>query len=582
MKIHPKNLLQVTLVCFVLILSSSCNKDSDLLAEYVVENPQSFLVNDVVVTLANNPIVIKPLSNDTFEEPEKVIITEVTPPKMGTAVVNEDNSITYTPDTDQTGTDEFDYSASVSNPDNTVTQETGSVTVTVTDKTPTEEPVEMGILKAFPSAYGAGSDVTGGRGGKVIHVTNLNASGSGSLKEALETSGPAYIVFDVSGVINLPTNGIIINKAQDKTVLGQTAPKGGITLTGGKFRFNNSSNVIIRYLRSRPRLDKTGSLTSEDDAHTSAFLFYGTDGLILDHVSASFAHDKAINFYNNDGAGPKTRNITVSNSLIADSNTMMNLGNNPQADMTNCQNFSVIYNLLGNSRHRTPNMEALGYGEIINNVVHGWGSRLSNVYNGLLLNHIGNYYKNPGLGVVDNKHQQVGVSALPLIYTSSNFYTNRLTGSDSEDNRVIWSYFQNKTQLSSSFFVSTMHPRTIPNPSPILSAQEAYDKILADVGANKYIDDQGIAQTYIDEYDQSVIDNVRNNKRVEPLNTSNWKLPNNLPSNTRTSSFDSDKDGMADAWETRQFGDLSKGPTGNDASSSYTNIEVFAYQVDFK
>ena len=227
MKIHPKNLLQVTLVCFVLNLSSSCNKDSDLLAEYVVENPQSFLVNDVVVTLANNPIVIAPLSNDSFSEPEKVAITEVTPPKMGTAVVNEDNTITYTPDTDKTGSDEFDYSASVTNDDNTVTTETGSVTVTVTDKTPTEEPVEMGILKAFPSAYGAGSDVTGGRGGKVIHVTNLNASGDGSLQAALESSGPAYIVFDVSGVINLPTNGIVVSKAEDKTVLGQTAPKGG-------------------------------------------------------------------------------------------------------------------------------------------------------------------------------------------------------------------------------------------------------------------------------------------------------------------------------------------------------------------
>ena len=572
----------MTLLGFILFLSFSCNKDSDLLSEYVIEKPHAFLVNDVVITLANKPIVIAPLSNDNFEEPEKVIITEVTPPKMGTAVVNEDNTVTYTPNTDETGTDEFDYSTSVTNPDNTVTEETGSVTVTVTDKTPTTGPVDMGILKAFPMAYGAGSDVTGGRGGKVLHVTNLNASGAGSLQEALESSGPAYIVFDVSGVINLPTNGIVVSKAQDKTVLGQTAPKGGITLTGGKFRFDHSRNLIIRYLRSRPRLDKSGSLTSEDDAHTSAFLFYGTDGLILDHVSASFAQDKGINFYNNDGVGPLTRNITVSNSLIADSNTMMNIGNNPQADMTNCQNFSVIYNLMGNSRHRTPNMEALGYGEIINNVVHGWGARLSNVYNGLLLNHIGNYYKNPGLGVVDNKHQQVGgVSALPLIYTSSNFYTNRLTGSDSEDNRVIWSYFQNKTQLSSSFFVSKMHPRTIPNPSPILSAQEAYNKIIADVGANKYLDDNGVPQTYIDDYDQSVINNVKNNIRVEPLNTANWRLPD-LPNNKRPSSFDSDKDGMADAWEIGQFGDLSKGPTGNDASSGYTNIEVFAYQVDFK
>ncbi|RTE53793.1 hypothetical protein EHW67_07605 [Arenibacter aquaticus] len=581
MKFHPTNVFQVTLVCFVLFLSFSCNKDSDLLAEYVVEQPKAFLVNDQVITLANSPVTIDPLSNDSFDDKDNVVITEVTPPTIGNAVVNEDNTITYTPDPDETGTDQFDYSTTVTNPDNTVTEETGSVTVTVTDKTPTEEPVEMGPLKAFPSAYGAGSNVTGGRGGKVLHVTNLNASGDGSLKAALESSGPAYIVFDISGVINLPRNGIVISGAEDKTVLGQTAPEGGITLTGGKFRFNHSKNLIIRYLRSRPRLDKNGSLTSSDDAHTSAFLFYGTDGLILDHVSASFAHDKGINFYNNDGIAPKTRNITVSNSLIADSNTMMNLGNNPQADMTNCQNFSVIYNLFGNSRHRTPNMEALGYGEIINNVVHGWGARLSNVYNGLLLNHIGNYYKNPGLGVVDNKHQQVGVSAVPLIYTSSNFYTNRLTGSDNEDNRVIWSYFKNKTQLNSSFFVSTMHPRTIPNPSPILSAQEAYDKILADVGANKYLDNEGIPQKYIDDYDQSVISNVKNNRRVEPLNTSNWKLPE-LPSNERSSSYDSDKDGMADAWEIRLFGDLSKEATGTDASSEYTNIEVFAYQVDFE
>ncbi|RTE53794.1 hypothetical protein EHW67_07610 [Arenibacter aquaticus] len=694
MTFTPKTLMRLSLLTYVLFLSYSCNKDSDLLAEYVIEEnpisddptevvidlenaliatnedvavsfnllnntsstrkgrrryksntepkhgkftiekdsiavytptgdfngedeveitlevinedetiteevvdleltvaPVEDVVQDTIIITQEEPVIIEPLENDTFNEESEVIITEVSQPANGTAEINEDNTITYTPNTttsEETNTEEdpsaaedsFTYTTSVTNPDNTVSEETGSISVTVTDKAPTEETIDMGILKAFPTAYGAGSDVTGGRGGKVLHVTNLNASGDGSLKAALETSGPAYIVFDVSGVINLPTNGIVISKAEDKTVLGQTAPQGGITLTGGKFRFNHSRNLIIRYIRSRPRLDKTGSLTSSDDAHTSAFLFYGTDGVILDHVSASFAHDKGINFYNNDGNAPNTKRITVQNSLIADSNTMMNLGNNPQADMTNCQDFSVIYNLFGNSRHRTPNMEALGYGEIINNVVHGWGSRLSNVYNGVILNHIGNYYKNPGLGEVDNKHQQVGVSAVPLIYTSNNFYSNRLSGSDNEDNRVIWSYFQNKTQLNSSFFVSSMHPRTIPNPSPILSAQEAYDKIIADVGANKYLDAQGEPQFYIDDYDKSVINNVKNNIRVTPLNTSNWRLPE-LPNNNRLSSFDTDNDGMADAWENRVFGDLSKEATGNDASDSYTNIEVYAYQVDF-
>lgn len=137
MTFRPSNLYKVTLLCFVFFSIISCNKDSDLLAEYVIEQPQAFMVNDVVMTLANNPIVIDPLSNDTFEEPEKVTVTEVTPPKMGTAEVQEDNTVVYTPDTDKTGTDEFDYTTTVTNEDDTVTTETGSITVTVTptDKT---------------------------------------------------------------------------------------------------------------------------------------------------------------------------------------------------------------------------------------------------------------------------------------------------------------------------------------------------------------------------------------------------------------------------------------------------------------
>jgi len=140
MKFHPTNFFQLALTSIVLLLCFSCNKDSDLLAEYVVENPQSFLANDVVVTLSNEPIIIKPLNNDAFEKPEEVVITEVTPPKMGTAEIQEDNTVVYTPNPDETGTDEFDYTTSVTNPDNSVSTETGSITVNVTptEKTPTD------------------------------------------------------------------------------------------------------------------------------------------------------------------------------------------------------------------------------------------------------------------------------------------------------------------------------------------------------------------------------------------------------------------------------------------------------------
>lgn len=434
-------------------------------------------------------------------------------------------------------------------------------------------------LKAFPTAYGGGSAATGGRGGTVIHVTNLNASGAGSFVAALQTAGASTIVFDVSGVITLPTGGVALSNITDKTVLGQTAPRGGITLTGGRFRISYGENLIIRHIRSRPIKNNVGVITATDDAYTAGFMFYGIDGLMLDHVSASFAQDKGINIFNNTD-GPTT-NLTISNSLIADSATMVNIGNNPSGAGQVMGNVSYIYNLTGNSMHRTPNMEITGYGEIINNVMHGWSSRLSSIYHGLNLNYIGNYMKNPG-GTTSatgrNRYQtQTGLVVFPVIYTRNNFHTNYLTGADGEDNTVLWYNWPTNVDLQPEFFTETMHTRTVPFPSPILTPAAAYTQVLADVGANKYIDDGGVVRSYIDPYDQSVIDNVISNTRVEPKNTANWVLPT-LPANTRAGSYDTDNDGLADAWEVTEFGDLTKTAIGNDLDTGYTNIEMFAYQ----
>lgn len=115
----------------MLVFGYSCSKDTDLIADYVVETPNTVLANAIVTTLSNNPIVIDPLKDEVVVVPENVIITEVTPPTLGTAVVNPDNTITYTPDEDKSGTDEFDYTATVTNPDNSTTTATGNVTVNV-------------------------------------------------------------------------------------------------------------------------------------------------------------------------------------------------------------------------------------------------------------------------------------------------------------------------------------------------------------------------------------------------------------------------------------------------------------------
>ncbi|MEG3658579.1 Ig-like domain-containing protein [Arenibacter palladensis] len=222
MKFHPSNFFQLTLASIVLFLSFSCNKDSDLLAEYVVEKPQSFLANDVVATLSNNPIIIKPLSNDTFENPEEVIITEVTPPKMGTAEVQEDNTVVYTPNPDETGTDEFDYTTSVTNPDNSVSTATGSISVTVTEtaKTPTD-PNAVNFSK-----YGAVGD------GKADDTKAIQAALDAE-ESLIANEGAA---FRITGTINIDKSG------------NQTIDFNGATITATStldqaFKINKSNGL---------------------------------------------------------------------------------------------------------------------------------------------------------------------------------------------------------------------------------------------------------------------------------------------------------------------------------------------------
>src|SRR5690606_20407224 len=119
----------------------------------------------------------------------------------------------------------------------------------------------------------------------------------------------------------------------------------------------------------------------------------------------------------------------------------------------------------------------------------------------------------------------------------------------------------------------------------IKTASNTYNEVLSDVGANRYIDDIGNVQFYLDEYDNTKINNVLNGISgyiydEATFRPSNWPLPK-LPENKRPTNYDTDKDGMADAWEIRQFGNLSKSPGGHDISPNYTNIEAFLYQVDF-
>ncbi|MET1112848.1 MAG: pectate lyase, partial [Allosphingosinicella sp.] len=164
-------------------------------------------------------------------------------------------------------------------------------------------------LVAFPGAEGAGRLAAGGRGGRVIRVTNLDDSGPGSLRAAIEATGPRTIVFDVGGTIRLKKPMVIRNGRV--TVAGQTAPGGGIAVRDYVFEIA-ADDVVVRYIRAR--------LGDASRVESDSFTIVRGNRIIVDHVSASWSVDETLSA----GAplrGPEDglRDVTVQWSIISES-----------------------------------------------------------------------------------------------------------------------------------------------------------------------------------------------------------------------------------------------------------------------
>lgn len=272
---------------------------------------------------------------------------------------------------------------------------TPTPTITPTP-TPTVTPVpsdpDVETPLAFPGAEGGGKYAKGARAyspssREVYHVTNLNDSGEGSLRDAVSKQG-RVVVFDVGGTINLDKALYIDGSI---TILGQTAPGDGITITGANVSANYSQN-IIRYLRIRP--------TAINGLECDGFGGSLSDS-IIDHCSVSYSVDECLTFYNNI-------NVTVQNCISSESlkNSIHSKGAHGYGGIWGGMNSSYHHNLMATHDSRTPRLDRELRGtDVRNNIIYNWGGTnsayggesesASGVYNGIdsRVNWVNNYYK---------------------------------------------------------------------------------------------------------------------------------------------------------------------------------------------
>jgi pectate lyase len=237
-------------------------------------------------------------------------------------------------------------------------------------------------LPIIPGMSGFGVETPAGSGperigGTIIHVTNLNSSGTGSLREAINFEGPRVIVFDVSGYIDITLDGEIKVNNPFLTIAGQTAPSPGITLKGNGLSIR-THDVLIQHIRIRVGDDPSGELGSQRDGLEIADHPEGSNicyNVVIDHVSVSWGLDENMSII--QGA----RNITIANSINSEAlNSPLHSNGGQSYGLLydgSLRNISVIGNLFAHNDGRNPRVKGDQESVFINNVVYNWRQQSS-------------------------------------------------------------------------------------------------------------------------------------------------------------------------------------------------------------
>ena len=500
---------------------------------------------------------------------------------------------------------------------------------------------------AFPGAEGHGRYVTGGRGGKVIHVTNLNDKGTGSFRAAVTGNSKKIIVFDVAGVIPLASNLTI---GANTTILGQTAPSPGITLR--YYTVQPEDNCIIRFIRLRRGQEK--DINDGADATWQR----NKTGIIFDHCSFSWSIDEVASFYDNN-------NFTMQWCTVAESltNPGHSKGAHGYGGIWGGKLASFHHNFVGHLMNRGPRFNGARYGwtgytsnkdydtykwenpvqaenvDFRNCVMYNAQGTCYGGPGGGQINIVNNYYKAgpshslksktlngikvsvssgkergsqdritqvtvSSSGNSDKKHPEYYEMTSRYFISGNTTETTKGTVTKNQDWKgVVYdkgTYTYNGERYSAdkkNFYGDAVAHQTIDgvscvkikmdNPAPTgevttHSAAEAFSKVLAYGGASLYRDE--IDARYMEEaktgtalYKGSI---TQSPGIIDKVSDVNGYTESTFGTASRPADFDTDKDGIPDAWE------LANGLNPNDDSDAltysldgkgyYTNLEVYA------
>lgn len=451
-------------------------------------------------------------------------------------------------------------------------------------------------IPAFPGAEGGGKYSFGGRGGRVIVVTNLNDDGPGSFRWACEQGGARTVVFNVAGIIRLKSPLII--RAPYITIAGQSAPGDGVCVAGESV-WVNTHDVVVRYMRFRRGETNVGR---RDDAIGGNPI----GNIIIDHVSASWGLDENMSMYRhmyNDSTGKPneeklgTANITIQNSIFSES---LDTWNHAFGSTLGGENASFMRNLWADNTGRNPSVGWNGIFNFVNNVVFNWVHR--SVDGGdyrAQFNIINNYFK-PGPATSKNSpvgHRilkpEAGRSKLSYLVFGRAYVNGNIMGGYPAITKDNWNGGVQVEELPNTGKYTDYMKVNKPLPMPqmtVLPAKEAYDYVLANAGATL---------PKRDAVDKRITEQVRTGKiayadnvKLPATQFKHRRLPidsykigiitdpsqvGGYPEYKGTPYRDADNDGMPDDWEAKN------GLNPKDASDAakdrnkdgYTNIEDY-------